>query len=102
MLHTAAASLEPLPTGEVPKVQLSNPPMGILFDVYGTLVISQSGEVGTVKTGGKEALFRSALEEAGFRPLRDDQVRAVHDGYYREIIESHRASKEGGGGFSRG
>ena len=44
-------------------------------------------------------MFRAALEETGFLPLRDGQVQAVHDGYYREISESHQASKEAGVDF---
>ena len=92
----AAQPLEPLPTGETFRGKWAAPPRAVLFDIYGTLIISQSGDVGSARSGGKREVFRQALSAVGIAPLRDDQADLIHDTYFAEILESHRQSREEG------
>ena len=57
--------LEPQPTGVEPKLRELGRLRAVLFDVYGTLLISASGEVGTAADVGKAAAFAAALSEVG-------------------------------------
>ncbi len=96
IIAAAALPLEPLPTGEAFRGNLTDPPQAVLFDIYGTLIISQSGDVGSAKSGGKRELFRQALSAVGIAPLRDDQADLVHETYFTEIEADHRHSREMG------
>lgn len=44
--------LDPVPTGLKPKGAIRHPVKAVLFDVYGTLFISASGDLGTVRDAG--------------------------------------------------
>lgn len=59
--------LEPLPTGESPVLERLPEVRAVLFDIYGTLVISVSGDVGTAQRTAPAAAFTSALEAVGIR-----------------------------------
>ena len=62
-----ARPLEPRPTGAAPVLRPIEDVEAVLFDVYGTLVISASGEVGTaVETSRPDALL-AAFEAVGLR-----------------------------------
>jgi len=56
--------LEPLPTGLAPRGGLAVPLQSVLFDIYGTLLISGSGDVGTSTQAdaGDERLQRMLLD----------------------------------------
>lgn len=60
--------LEPLPTGEQPVLRRLAGLRAVLFDLYGTLFISGSGEVGTVAAPADMALSE-ALAAVGLRLL---------------------------------
>lgn len=98
-ISRAAQPLEPLPTGETLRGKWTTPPLAVLFDIYGTLIISQSGDVGSARSGGKREVFRQALAAVGIAPLRDDQADRIHETYFAEILESHRRSRETGVDF---
>ena len=56
-------SLVPIPTGLKPGGQLATPVKGVLFDIYGTLFISESGDIGIAEensriSGGLKDLLR--------------------------------------------
>ena len=63
--------LTPLPTDIEPYLQPLADIRAVLFDVYGTLLISGSGDVGTVATKDCGQDIREALSAAGWRPLPD-------------------------------
>ena len=64
ILRRHAQRLEPIPTGERSLVRQVDGLRAVLFDVYGTLVISASGEVGTASDTGRAGAFSAALEAA--------------------------------------
>lgn len=61
-----ARPLEPIATGASPQLPRIEGVRAVMFDVYGTLLISASGEVGTVRAASEDALSE-ALAAAGVR-----------------------------------
>jgi len=74
-------SLAPQPTGEQPALTDIGPIRAVLFDVYGTLIISGSGDVGTAAEQGKEEALTGALAACELAPT------APIDGGYQRVIE---------------
>jgi len=60
--------LEPLPTGLVPDVRRMNEVRAVIFDIYGTLFVSGSGDIGVAAAqNGAEAML-CALRGVGLSP----------------------------------
>lgn len=57
--------LEPIPTSVEPQLKPLPGARAVLFDVYGTLLVSGIGEVGTVGTDTQSRAFREAFESLG-------------------------------------
>jgi len=81
-----ARPLAPTATDMVPELHRVEGTRAVIFDVYGTLLISASGEVGTVGAASEDALSK-ALADAGVRltgpveegpELLSDTIRARH------------------------
>lgn len=88
--------LVPRPTGETPRLPALPGIRAFVFDVYGTLLISASGDVGTEPDDvpAPTLAFREAAEAVGLSPPPDAD-RAVLA--YREAIDrSHAGSKASG------
>ena len=88
ILRRHARPLEPIPTGEQPSVRRLERVRAVLFDVYGTLVVSASGEVGTVEATQRADAFSAALDACGIAASFD-----AEDGVKR-LGEKIRASHE--------
>ncbi|NQT17486.1 MAG: HAD family hydrolase [Planctomycetes bacterium] len=86
--------LEPIPTGETPVLPRLTGIRAVLFDLYGTLFISATGEVGTARKLASVSALAEALAATGNRPLRavDQGVACLFDA----IEASHAASREVG------
>jgi len=82
--------LEPLPTDAEPLLRSLADIRTVLFDIYGTLVISASGEVGTAdeSDGGHGAALSAALEAVS-APLKGDGASGVE--LLVETIGAHHA-----------
>ncbi len=68
--------LAPVPTDTAPKLRLLRGIQAVLFDVYGTLLISASGDVGTAMAERRAKAFRDALQAVGLL-LREADVEAA-------------------------
>ena len=56
--------LSPIPTDINPAGQLNHPVQCVLFDVYGTLLISDSGDIGVAKSKAQQhAKIQKLLEK---------------------------------------
>ena len=86
--------LEPIPTGEAPVLRALPGIRAVLFDVYGTLFISGSGDVGTTKEAACEVALTEAIQAVGIvatGPIGDGV------GLFAERIEaSHATSRKAG------
>ena len=103
-----SSPLEPipatLPESLVPRLALPLPrrPRAVLFDVYGTLFISGSGEVGTVmgrqadaSSGASDAFLEAFRRASGASPAAGAGP-AMVDAYHAAIRERHTALREQG------
>lgn len=60
--------LEPVATDHPPQLDRLSGIRAILFDVYGTLLISGSGEVGTARKSARDEAFAEALQAVDLTP----------------------------------
>lgn len=88
--------LAPRPTGEAPRLPALPDLRAIVFDVYGTLLISASGDVGVDPDDvpRPEFAFREAVVAAGVAGAPD--AVAIVDAYREAIDRSHARSKAAG------
>jgi putative hydrolase of the HAD superfamily len=68
ILRRLARPLEPIPTGLPPRCPVLPGVRAVLFDVYGTLFISGSGDVGTTREAACEEAMAEALRACGSPP----------------------------------
>lgn len=81
--------LEPIPTDVVAELQRLPSVRAIIFDIYGTLVISGSGDVGSADQTEQTSHIGEALSAIGISPppeaipplkMLQDQIRQLNDG----------------------
>ena len=84
-IRDLSSPLEPRPTDAIPRVDPLFGIRAVLFDVYGTLVISASGDIGLAGERDADSAFGAALNAAGIQaeaqggPGRLEQaIRAFH------------------------
>ena len=82
ILRSHARPLLPIPTGERSVLRPVKGIRSVLFDVYGTLVISASGEVGTQQEAAAGEAFSAALDTSDIR-LKIDGDQGV-----RQLLET--------------
>ena len=95
--------LEPLPTGLSPGGQIQGPLRAVLFDIYGTLFISGSGDIGTSSEQFRPSEALSSLRQHYqipwtstqmaqklFRAIRDQHQRARASGVAHPEVEIDR------------
>jgi len=88
--------LAPLPTGVEPKLNKLNHVKAVLFDVYGTLFVSGSGDVGTAAATNAAEALTQALGVAGFSGDLEQAGRIGTDRLTAEILEWHQAGRAAG------
>jgi len=69
--------IEPLATNQPPRPSRLRGLKTVLFDVYGTLIISASGEIGTARPARREEAFCAALRHAGWQLAASPLAAAV-------------------------
>lgn len=86
--------MEPIPTDETPVLTRLTGVRAVLFDLYGTLFISASGEVGTSRESASAEALSEALAATGIEPLRPvgQSVTFLFDA----IEASHATSRQAG------
>ncbi len=78
--------LSPLPTGEDPVLKRFGNIEAIVFDIYGTLIISAAGDISLAGEASPDSAMDAALEHAG---ISLDAASGLE--LYRQIIEEHQA-----------
>jgi len=84
--------LSPDPTGVAPKLPRLQGIEAVVFDVYGTLLVSAAGDISLVGEGASFAAMERALDESGVR-VAVDPARLVeaYDAALHEQREARRA-----------
>jgi putative hydrolase of the HAD superfamily len=86
--------LKPLPTKYCFKTSGIKVIKSIIFDIYGTLLISSSGDIGTLKEFTKNEIFLESLKNAGIMISSKEAGQKGLDYFYDEIKLSHNKSKK--------
>tara|TARA_R110002049_G_scaffold72490_3_gene187272 strand:+ start:37908 stop:38798 length:891 start_codon:yes stop_codon:yes gene_type:complete len=78
---TNRTEMLPLPTDVQPQFQRLDNIAAVIFDVYGTLVVSGSGDVGTVDAADQGAHIAESIEAAGLSVPADQMpsIKDLHD-----------------------
>ncbi|MCG8450082.1 MAG: HAD family hydrolase [Pirellulales bacterium] len=86
IIRLASRPLEPVPTGVAASTPRLTGIRAVLFDIYGTLLISGSGDIGVADPAGRGQAFAEALQAIGC-PFAGDADTAVAE--FREVIAAH-------------
>ena len=91
-----ARPLSPVPTA-AETVLTSMPEIeAVLFDIYGTLLVSGSGDVGTAEASSRSDLFLKAIEQTAGNKLPKHIGVAAEKLYFDAISASHGLSRSNG------
>jgi putative hydrolase of the HAD superfamily len=89
--------IHPIATGIEPVVRKGNTIKAIIFDIYGTLLVSASGDIDEASFSLKN--LEQALNEAGIKILAGDENQKYHilkqilELYKQTIIDNHQQQK---------
>lgn len=88
--------MDPLPTDVVSRLDTLHAVKAVLFDVYGTLFASGSGDVGTAAATDTAEAMTEALEAARYEGDLKTAGKLGKDRLKAEILEWHAASRAAG------
>lgn len=90
--------MELRPTGAKPSYSRDDSIKAVIFDIYGTLIISASGDI--MQAGYDASMFKRALDAAGFETLvADDELMAIHALFEEEVTRGKQEAVAGGTPF---
>ncbi len=97
LIRALCGPLEPLPTGVAPRLERLDGVRAVLFDVYGTLLVSGSGDVGTLAAASRADAVEASLAHWGVaeEERRTVAQRAV-DAFVATIAADHETARDGG------
>jgi putative hydrolase of the HAD superfamily len=84
--NCAMTRMNPIPTGLLPQGSLSHKTEAVLFDIYGTLFISGSGDIGVAKKDSENAYKLNPLFQ---KFLIEKPVENVLKTFFSEIEKTH-------------
>ena len=94
IIRELSRPLEPIPTEYAASLVPIPGVRAVIFDIYGTLFISASGDISLAKAESRESSLREAVEAVGF------SLNAPHVGLHRRLLRAieadHHRSREKG------
>lgn len=90
VIRNSSSPLEPVETGIERRSAVLSDVSVVLFDVYGTLFVSGSGDVGTAKTRHRDDHFAEAVVAATGMSVGRDAAVGIRESYFRAIESDHR------------
>ena len=95
-IEALSTPLEPRPTGASPRLPRLAGIRAVLFDIYGTLLISASGDIGLGGDRNETGAFAAALQAAGLQPAATGQLE--HGPLLlKEVIREHHRERRAQG-----
>lgn len=85
--------LDPQPTGAVPRLPPLRNMRAVVFDIYGTLLISASGDIGLAGDRNEAGAFAAALGAAGLESVRSD----AGPNLLKQVIQQHHDNRRAQG-----
>ena len=67
IIRKKSCPMDPLPTGELPRLNHLGAIKAVIFDVYGTLVASGCGDISLISSQNQNPAIWESLEECGFK-----------------------------------
>jgi len=95
-IRTLSGTLEPRPTSAVPRLEPLPGIRAVLFDIYGTLLISASGDIGPAGEQDTAGAFAAALEAVGFEEPVPTPAAAGPARFERAIRDAHARRRAAG------
>jgi len=98
-IKSKLVKLTPIPTRLKPKLKVPGPIRAVLFDIYGTLLISNSGEIshaklisgkGSIKHGEHRVKINELFKVCGYKPSKELSAHLVSSTLRQKIIERHK------------
>ncbi len=86
-----SAPLNPLPTGETPRLAPLPGLRGVVFDIYGTLIISAAGDISLAGDGDDDSAMRRAIALGSGHPLTPEMTRLTES--YRRHIQTRQEER---------
>ena len=96
MHRSQRKELSPIATNTSPILQRIYGIRAVLFDIYGTLLISGSGDIGNVSSTSSSSVFQHALEKADIGPKTLEVGEWAERLFRHNIATSHARSRESG------
>lgn len=96
IVHHLCRELKPLPTDTTARLDNLSGIKAVLFDVYGTLFVSGSGDVGTAAATDTAEAMTQALEAAHYRGDLEKAGKLGKSRLQAEVLEWHAASRAAG------
>lgn len=100
-LHPFLEKIQPLevePTGTVPVVSKNKSIKAVIFDIYGTLIISSSGDI--MQSSYDASMFANALKTAGYKILvNEDELMRIHTLFKNEVKTAKQIAIQNGTPF---
>ena len=97
IIRRHSGPLQPLETGELPRWNRLSPIEAVMFDIYGTLLISGSGDIGGGEPDSRSMALAAALQTLGV-PFRGPPEAAL-EVWDAEIGRRHREARLAGVDF---
>ncbi len=82
--------IAPIPSPLSPKLSHLHGIKSVVFDVYGTLLVSGSGEIGTAVQNDRNSVFCQALASAGFVVKNNTVCEKGIDFFHNHIARHHK------------
>jgi putative hydrolase of the HAD superfamily len=96
IVHDLCQPMSPLPTDTAARLDHLPAVKAVLFDVYGTLFISGSGDVGTAAATDTAEAMTQALKAAHYKGDLEKAGELGKDRLKAEVLEWHTASRAAG------
>ncbi|MDP0499318.1 MAG: HAD family hydrolase [Verrucomicrobiota bacterium JB022] len=94
LYRTHSEPLEPLPTDEKPVLTPLQGIRAVVFDIYGTLIISGTGDISLAEKQDREAQLKEALEACGLELLAVPHKRSE---LLNQAIKEHQQARRAEG-----
>lgn len=95
-IRAVSAPLEPLPTGVGAKVAPMPGLRAMIFDIYGTLIVSGVGDISLSQDDARDAGIRDTLLACGLT-LRDEWADAALGRQFLNMVRSHQRAQRARG-----
>lgn len=93
VIRANSSPIKPIPTNLQFQNAVTSKIEAVLFDVYGTLFVSSSGDIGTTHKAANAEMFEQSLRAAGAVILKEDAGKQAAEHFFATIEAHHENLK---------